>query len=145
MEHSNNTIIFAYNLVCHYSKYDHISECHTLSISNISDFDLHELSSFLMAENQDYAVEATGPDNPNYEKTMLPALIKYMKNVTDKDEKIEFNNAWKEGITNYFENTMLQLLSEQLDKYNQEYGYIDSDDNSKYTNDISCGESTWIL
>lgn len=121
--HSKALRGFAHNLVVHYAKFDKLSQCYTLSIDDIEDFDLHEFASIFMQSNDDCASEATGYDNPAYEKTMLPALLKYLQNTTNKDNEIEFNNAWRDGIASYFKSSMQELLdeccSEQLqDSYN---------------------------
>lgn len=114
---------FANHLVFHYSKFDSLSQCYVVSIHDIADFDLHEFASIFMQSDEGYASEATGPDNPAYEKTMLPALLSYMKNTTDQDKEIEFNNAWRDGVTSYFKKSMQELLDEQCndrsyDEYN---------------------------
>jgi RNase adaptor protein for sRNA GlmZ degradation len=116
---SKNTINkFVRDIVVIYSKYDSHSKCHYLNIDNVPDFLLDELSSLIMKQDNDYACEATSMDNPAYEKSMLPSLIKFMSNSTDNNERIDFINAWQEGVRNYFSKHMQQLINDQLDIYN---------------------------
>lgn len=118
MTYSKDTIRFADHLVSYYSKYDNSQKKYELSWSDINDFDLHELSSFILLDDPMYALESTGPDNPYYEKSMLPALIKFMGNTTDREAQREFNIAWKDGIKQYHEKVIEELLEERLEIYN---------------------------
>lgn len=123
MKYSKTIINFADNLISYYSKYDILSDCYNISTSNIPDFDLHEFSSLLMLEDSDRASEATGPDNKYFETKMLPSLIKFMENTTDKDNQIEYIKSWRDGITNYFESTIESILSDRLENYNHTKKY----------------------
>lgn len=108
MNYSEEVLKFAKHLVFHYAKYD--SNTYILHISDISDFDLHKFAAIIMTSDDAYANEATSYDNPWYEKNMLPALLKYLRNSTDRDKEIEFNKAWREGITKFFEEKMQELI-----------------------------------
>lgn len=105
---------FVSTLVDHYAKFDPLTESYELPIHTIPDFERYELSALLMLSNTSYANEATGSDNPDYERKMLPALINYMSNVTDKDEEIEFKRIWKDGIAKYFTPMMEELIESEL-------------------------------
>lgn len=111
------------DIVSHYSTFDKFDNMYYLSIDNIPDFDLHELSSFLMLENTDLASEATGYDNPAYLEKMLPAQIKYLSNSTNKDEEIEFIRCWKEGVTDYLKDLMNELLQDAVERMNKEFNH----------------------
>ena len=100
-------------LVFHYSKYDNSAKQYSLNIKNIPEFDLHELAALIMSEDADLAASAVGFDNPHYETTMLPALIKHMKFSTDLALRNDFDEAWLEGITLYLERTMQNLIDDQ--------------------------------
>ena len=117
MNYSKQTHMFATQLVSHYAKWDKLANCYTLNLSNIPNFDIYEFSTFLMNDDCTWAAEATGPDNPAYEDRMLPALIRYMRNTTNKDNEIEFNRIWRDGIASYFANAMQQLLDEKCEGY----------------------------
>lgn len=112
MNYSKQTLSFAKDLVSYYSKFDKYSQAYTVSLDDIPDFDIHAFSTFIMLEDEMVGAEATGPDNPAYEKTMMPALLRYMKNTTDRDEEIEFTKAWRDGIASYFNKSMQELLDE---------------------------------
>lgn len=143
MKYSKDIIHFSNQLVFHYAKFDNLSDCYTLSLSDIADFDLHEFAALIMQSDISHASEATGPDNPSYETKMLPALINFLSKSYDKDEKIEFLCAWKEGITSYFSNTMEELLWESLEEYNNEYVCCNKYE-STYINDSDKENNIWI-
>jgi hypothetical protein len=103
---------FANHLVFNYAKFDTLSDSYTISVNSIPDFDLHELAALIMSEDSDLAAEANGPDNKWYEFLMLPALLKHMQNSTDPELKRDFEIAWKQGILNYLERSMQELLNE---------------------------------
>src|SRR5688572_25641256 len=113
MKTSKHIFQFADHLVFHYAKLDKLSGSYSIDIHSIPDFDLHELASLLMAEDNELVMEATSIDNPWYEKIMLPALLQHMQNSSDRDKKEDFNKAWKQGILNYLEKKMQQILDEQ--------------------------------
>jgi hypothetical protein len=118
MNHSKVTIKFVDYLIHHYAKYDTHDNVYSLSIDNIPEHDVHELSSILLSEDSSYASEATGVDNPSYERYMLPALTRYLLNTTDKDNEIEFLHAWKNGLVNYSRNIIEELLEDRLSEFN---------------------------
>lgn len=121
-----NTTIrsFARDLVYHYSKLDKVSGCYTLTQSDIPEFDLYELSALIIKQDKDYALEATSVDNPEYLKSMLPALTKYLSNSTDKAIQYDFNQTWVKGIYSYLKRAIGNLLSDMLDEYNDDKGYV---------------------
>lgn len=116
MTQVNSVNEFVGDLVSQYSKYDRLSECYTLALHDLPDFHVHKLAALLMAEDESYASESTGADNQCYKKTLLPTLINYLKNTTDRDEEIEFVHAWREGVANYFSQRMQELLDERCNQ-----------------------------
>lgn len=108
---------FARALVFHHAIYDRLGGYYTLNIKDVPDFDIHKLASLIMSSDESYASEATGPDNPAYEKIMLPALQRYLCHSTDRDEEIEFNKAWRDGVTSYFLEQIQTILDEQCNTY----------------------------
>ena len=109
----NNQInTFISSLVDNYSKYSSVDDCYTLNVNDVPDYDLHTITSIFL-QDKDLASEANGPDNEAYEKSMLPALIRYMSDITDRDEEIEFNRAWREGVTSYFKVMTQELINEE--------------------------------
>jgi hypothetical protein len=121
--HSKQTINCADNIIYHYAIFDKLSGCYALSFGLIDDFDIAALSSFILNEDEHYASEATGIDNPEYERSMLPAMIRYMRNPT-QDNKIEFNGLWIKGVVSYQEHVIEDLLQDRLDVYNSDKGYV---------------------
>ena len=116
---------FVRDLVSHYASYDKMSGGYSVHINDIPEFDLQELAALLISKDDSCASEATSFDNPAYEKTMLPALMRYLKNSTDRDEEIEFNKAWRDGVTSYFYKTIQELLNEECNnKLHDEYSEV---------------------
>src|ERR1700679_2184730 len=97
----NQPQIFARECVFHHAKCDKSDEFYSLEANDLPDFVQSEFAAILMSDDNEWAVEATGPDNKHWETKMLPALIKFLKNSTDQDEALEFNNIWRECVTDY--------------------------------------------
>lgn len=144
MNHTKETKSFAYSLVTNYAKFDALSDCYTLNINNISDFDIHELSAKIMSEDESYASEATGPDNPSFTNKMLPALTRFLSKSYDRDEEIEFAREWRDGVCKYFSSSANALLEAMLNDYNQDEGYTNKEDSSssRYSEE---GKSIWAV
>lgn len=123
MNYSKNVIRLAREITSHYARFNPLESQYIIDIDEIADFDLHELSALIMSEDKCLASEATGCDNPMYEKTMLPALTRYLSKTTDKDEQIEFISEWKEGVTSYFKTMMVELFERATSDMNESVKY----------------------
>lgn len=119
MNYSKTTRSFAYDLVNAYAKFN--GECYELDIGDVDEFDLEKITSLMMAEHRDWANEATGPDNPAYEDSMLPALLIYLEDTFSPEAKENFDERWKRGMVSYAWDQIEKLLDEQLNEYNWEY------------------------
>jgi len=131
MNHSEETLSFARYLISHYSVFDKYQDSYVLNMHDMPSFELNEFAYHIMNDNSSLAQEATGPDNPAYETKMLPALMRHLKDSTDKDEKIEFVKEWREGVTSYFYKTMQKILDDLCD-------------DKSYVEFSTQGESAWI-
>jgi len=120
MNYSKDIIRFANDLASNYENY-----------SDIPDFELYELSSLLMS--LDYG-ESVGSDNPQFATKMFPSLQNYMRDITNKDNQIEFIHCWREGIKDYYYNTMQDLFYSRKD--------INYPEQKEY---ISIDNRTWVL
>jgi len=92
-----------------------VSDClayHGNCVDRLPDFVRHEFAALIMSQEEGYASEATGPDNPHWETKMLPALLRYLKNSTDIDEAIEFRDIWRDCVTDYVSPKMQRLLED---------------------------------
>jgi type IV secretory pathway VirB4 component len=105
---------FAEECVSNYAKYDKSDNSYSLELEELPDFVKHEFASIIMSDDNAWASEATGPDNKNWEKKMLPALTRYLKNSTDRDEAIEFNNTWRDCVSSYMNDKMQELINDSL-------------------------------
>ncbi len=118
MKFSKNTKLYISTIVEYYAKFDSLSKSYILADDDLSDFVFSKIASLIYIDNPDFATESTGPDNDYYDRYMVPALLVYLKDITDKDAKIEFNNSWAKGTTQYAMNVIKKLLEEELEKYN---------------------------
>lgn len=105
---------FVRECVSHYAKYDKLDGFYSLDVQDLPDFVQNEFAAIIMNDNNAWASEATGPDNKHWETRMLPALTRYLKNSTDRDEAIEFNNTWRECVTDYINNKMQELVNDSI-------------------------------
>ncbi len=112
---------FAYDCVVGHATYD--DESYTLDVLDLPDFIRHEFAAIIMASDDTYANEACGADNSAWSDKMLPTLIKYLKNSTDKDAEIEFSNVWRESASQYLQGVMQEHIDEALVEYNDSVGF----------------------
>lgn len=117
---------FADELIHNYAKFE--DNHYVLDLFDISDFDQHEFAALIMSSDVYLSSEATGPDNPSFDKKMLPSLLKFLSKSTDKDAEIDFVNSWKQGITNYFKDRMQEILKDRLYDYNVWHGHINKEE-----------------
>lgn len=113
---------FAYECVIKYAKYDITDGFYTLTTDNLPDYAKHQFASLIMSYCDDYAAEATGPDNKHWHTKMLPVLTRYLSHSIDRDEEIEFTTTWRECVTDYMTFKMEKLLSGALSEYNSKMG-----------------------
>lgn len=135
MNYSKNVIRLAREITSHYSTFDKLEDQYSIDINDVDEFSLNELAALIMQEDSILANEATGSDNPSYLKKMLPALTKMLSNPIDKDEQIEFVSIWTEGTTDYFRESIKELLDNQLMEKNSEIGKLFSLSARQYYNE----------
>ncbi len=102
---------FARECVSHYAKFN---GSYSLNTNDLPEFVQNEFAAIIMCDDNAWASEATGPDNKHWETKMLPALTRYLKNSTDKNEAIEFNTIWRDCVTDYLNNKMQELLNDSI-------------------------------
>lgn len=105
---------FANECVSHYATFNKLDGFYSLNTHDLPDFVQNEFAAIIMTDDNAWAIEATGPDNKHWETKMLPALTRYLKNSTDKDEAIEFQTIWRECVTDYMNNKMQELLNDSI-------------------------------
>ncbi len=119
----NQVQSFARECVSHYAKYTEMDNFYSLDVQDLPDFIQNEFAAIIICDDNACACEATGPDNKHWESKMLPALTKYLKNSTDKDEAIEFNKIWRECVTSYIAPKMQEILDNCMSDFNSDHGY----------------------
>lgn len=119
----NQLQCFAQECVDHYATYDKCDDFYSLDVNDLPEIVQHEFAACIIMDEESYAAEATGPDNKHWTNKMQPALIRYLKNSTDRDEEIEFNCIWRDCITDYMKNYMQDLIEKSLVEYNFDHGF----------------------
>lgn len=125
----NKSQRFAKECVNVYGKYDESDDFYSLDAHDLPDFVQDEFASFIMADDESYAAEATGPDNTDWDLIMLPTLMRYLKNSTNREETIEFSKTWRNCITRYCINKIQELIDQELIEYNFDKGFAHSPSN----------------
>jgi hypothetical protein len=128
----NQLKIFVRECVSHYATCNEKDGFYSLDIYDLPDFVQHEFAAIIMTDDNAWATEATGPDNKQWESKMLPALTRYLKDTTHKDEEIEFNHIWRECVTSYCHEKMQSLLDDGLQEYNSKTSRIIKDHSQYY-------------
>jgi len=120
MKLSKHLRFIAYEIFSNYCRYDEDYQGWWLEIENVPETDLQRLASSIYLENPDYAFEATSVENDSFDNNMVPSLITYLMNSTNKDNEIEFKKEWLSGMTSYAMPIIKKLLNEARDDYNHE-------------------------
>lgn len=108
-----------------YAKFDNQSGQYTLSINKIPEVALDPVVAMLMSD-EDIAAEATGPDNPEWEKTIQPLMYRSFANgLIDNDIKTEIADAWTHGIRSYMTRYITPHLDNALAELNAERGFVE--------------------
>lgn len=128
LKYSSDIIQLVDALILNYAKFDTLYQSYSLTIHDLSDFELHKLSYLFMAHDSSLASEATGPDNSEFGKTMLPALLNILSRSHERDEEVEFIKSWREGVTNYFKDSIEELLQIRIKNYNDSHGCISKEE-----------------
>lgn len=120
----NNLQEFINDCVEHYAKFDESIRQYKLHIYDLPDFVQHKFTSLIFSYNTSLAHEANGYDNPLYNAKMLPALLRFLNNTTDKDNQIEFISSWRDGVTNYAQSIMEEMLEQEVYNHNKRHGLL---------------------
>lgn len=119
MRFSKKTRNFVHELITEHGKFDPDQGCYDLDFDILPDTSLEQLAYLIYLDNPDFASEATGADNARYDRVMMPALLTYLKNTTDRDEAIEFMKTWREGLIFYAERQMKALIEDEVKYYDK--------------------------
>lgn len=92
-----------------------------LDINDIGNDELSELAMMILSKDDLLASEATGPDNPAWDKTMMPVLYEAMKHVNEELLQHSFAIAYRNGVIDYLRPRIEKLFNEQLEILNEDY------------------------
>jgi hypothetical protein len=102
---------YAYDLVIFYQKNNQID------INEIPNDDLDKLCSLIINNDMTFGNEILGSDNDSFDSNILPALINYLKNSSDKCNETLFLDNVKSGIRSYLHHNMIILLDHALEDF----------------------------
>lgn len=122
MNESKQIRDLVHDIVNWYATYSRADGFYVLNMSDIPETDLNNLAGLIVSQSDDYASEATGFDNDDFERAMRPALVKAMRGKKDGYSMEEFHDAWISGVRNYLMPCMTKLVEEALDDFNGEKG-----------------------
>lgn len=122
MHYSNHTKNCARSLVVTYSIFDELENGYSIDMDTIDLDDLSKLVSLIMQDNSEAALEAMSIENPEYEKSMMPALTMYLQSpqTFHSIERDVFLEVWQKGLVHYFKNSINLLLEDAVNNYNQD-------------------------
>lgn len=91
-----------------------------LDYDSIPKSDLDKLCAIMLYRDDDLFSEAAGPDNPEWEKSMKPALIESLQD--DYFSLMDFPDIWKAGIRFYLKSRICKMIDERLEFINGDSG-----------------------
>lgn len=94
----------------------------TLNVSSIPETDLNNLAGLILSQDDWASSEANGADNPEWEKSMLPALIKTMRTQKTGYSMEEFHDVWTSGVRSYVMPAIERMIEEELEYRNGDSG-----------------------
>lgn len=110
---SKEVLSFANYLASEYKLYDKDLGYYEIYSKNIPDVLLDELYSLIIKEEPEWAHDAIF-EHEQYEKSFLPALIKYLSNSTDKSNVHDFLETMKSNIRFYMDDLVNEILQQSL-------------------------------
>jgi hypothetical protein len=102
-------------IVDQYATRDRMTGVWWIDTHDIPDSDLNQLAGMMIAKDDDLAAQATGPDNDEWEKAMMPALTRALLSGRPPAEHEDFNDIWMSGVRAYLRGHMADLLTERLE------------------------------
>ena len=92
------------------------------SMKNIPESDYNNIAAMMLSQNDDLAAEASGPDNDEFYKSILPAMIKALKMPKNGFENEEFRDVYKSAIRSYVMPKIFGMITERLNELNEDNG-----------------------
>lgn len=122
MNESRQIRLMVQDIVNWYATYSRDDRCFVLNVSDIPENDLNNLAGLIISQSDDYASEATGFDNADFERSMRPALVVAMRKQKNGYLMEVFHDAWVSGVRSYLIPCMTKLIDSALEDFNGEKG-----------------------
>jgi len=97
-----------------------INGIRTLDPHDIPENDINNLTALILSQDDWLSSEANGPDNPEWERSMLPALLKTMQTQKNGYSMEEFHDVWTSGVRAYVMKTIAEMIDEALEVLNED-------------------------
>ena len=98
-----------------YSKRDSMTGVWSIDTYDIPENDLNQLAGMMLSKDDDLSAQATGPDNDEWEKAMMPALTRALLSGRPPAEHEDFNDVWMSGVRAYLKDSMQHVLDQRLE------------------------------
>lgn len=92
----------------------------SLDVAAIPECDLDTLCAMMLSQDDDLAAEATGPDNPEFYKAILPAMIQSLKMPKNGFESEHFRDVYNSSIRSYLTPMITRMIDEKLEFINED-------------------------
>lgn len=109
------------DLVNLYADYMLVAKDVTEAIDSIPQIDIDRIVAVLLAD-ADIAAEATGPDNPAWERYMLPALYRRFKTPGKSYVDMELTEEWTNGVRDYLMRYITPVLEVEITELRRSAG-----------------------
>jgi hypothetical protein len=122
MNDSKQIKSLVHDMVNWYATYSRTDGFYVLNVFDIPEVDLNNLAGLIISQSDDYAAEAIGFDNDDFDRHMRSSLVKAMCGKKDSDSMEEFHDTWVSGVRGYLMPCMTRLIEDALDDFNGEQG-----------------------
>jgi hypothetical protein len=92
----------------------------SVDVDKIPEADLNNLCAIMLSQDDDLASEATGPDNPDFYKAMLPAVVRSLMMPKSGFESEDFRDVYNSGIRAYLKPRITAMIEEKLEFMNED-------------------------
>jgi hypothetical protein len=92
----------------------------SVDVDKIPEADLNNLCAIMLSQDDDLAAEASGPDNPEFYKAMLPSVILSLMMPKSGFESEDFRDVYNASIRAYLKPRITAMIEEKLEFINED-------------------------
>ena len=109
-----------HQLVDWYASSDPKTGILSLNPKMIPEDDLNDIAGLILSQCDGTSSEANGADNDEWDKAMLPGLIRTMRTKKTAQSMEEFYDIWISGVRAYVMPTIESIIEEHLEELNED-------------------------